>query len=243
VKLRRPTALPIDPWPTPDRGYATARVTSPFGPRGAGFHGALDIGNGRLGDAVVAAGAGRVLAAGNLREPWSEPTTRYPSGNFGGTMVVLEHAPGIVTIYAHLAPSLAVTAGELVAAGAPLGAIGDTGSAAPPPLGGGGHLHFGLQAPAEAVPAGVATEPTHYGYGLDVDPWPFIAGEKELAAMFTDVRSTRPDRPAIEWAAEQGLIRGVGRGEFAPDRALTRAELAVILERFNRWLLRDRRAL
>lgn len=179
MKLQRPTVSPIAHWSTPPV-WGSFRVTSPFGPRADGFHGALDIGNGRLGDPVLAAGAGFVLAAGYLGAPWSEPTTRFPSGNYGGMMAVIQHAPRVVSIYAHMAPAIAVRAGQAIGAGERIGSVGDTGSAAPPPLGGGGHLHFGIQAPAAAVPAGVATRSTPYGYGLDVDPWPLITGAAAL---------------------------------------------------------------
>lgn len=156
------------------------RVTSPFGPRGDGFHGALDIGNARLGDRIIAVGDGKIIAAGYLGWPWSTKTTRYPSGNFGGMMAILQLAPQVVAIYAHMQPKLYVTTGQLVKRGQLIGLVGDTGSAAAPPLGGGGHLHFGIQAPSRLVPAGVKTQSTSFGYGLDVDPWPLITGQAEL---------------------------------------------------------------
>lgn len=172
--FRPPVTRPLHPnsWVRP-RGSLDFRVTSPFGPRdlnGDGkiddFHGALDIGNGRLGDDVVAARDGNVIAAGYLKEPWSESTTLYPTGNFGGLMVVIGHPGGMVSIYAHLA-NRSVGVGERVVAGQRIGAIGDSGSAQ-----GQGHVHFGIQA-SKAIP-GVAAHKTLYGIGLDVDPWPLI---------------------------------------------------------------------
>lgn len=183
LRFRSPVTRPLHAasWADYGRLRGTAgyplrdfRVTSPFAPRGDGFHGALDIGNGALGDAVVAAAAGTVLATGNLRMPWSQPTTLYSSGNYGGRMVVVEHGPRVVGIYCHLG-SIAVAAGARLTAGALVGVVGDSGSAI-----GQGHLHFGMQAPAELVPPGVATHATIYGYGLDVDPWPLITGAAVL---------------------------------------------------------------
>lgn len=211
MKLRRPTELPIDHWSKADIGYTTMRVTSPFGWRGSGFHGALDIGNARLGDHVVAAADGKVLAVGNLREPWSEPTSRFASGNYGGLMVVLEHEHGAITIYAHLR-SEAVSPGQRVTAGQRIGTVGDSGSAAPPPLGGGGHLHFGVQAPAAIVPPTVTTAKTRFGIGLDADPWPLITGtafavedrEDRLAAEVVRLRREKP-RAAEIWHNATGL--------------------------------------
>ena len=59
--------------------------------------------------------------------------------DFGGNQVVLEIAPNIFAVYAHLQPgSLRVKAGETVKVGAPLAKIGNTGPSLGP------HLHFGL---------------------------------------------------------------------------------------------------
>lgn len=179
------------------------RVTSPFGPRGDGFHGALDLGNFRTGDPVRAAAAGRVLAAGALLAPWSSPSSRFPSGNYGGLMVVIEHAPRVVSIYAHLG-AIVVAAGQSVNAGQLLGVHGDTGAAAPPPLGGGGHLHFGIQAPPAAVPAGLATHATPFGFGLDVDPWPLITGAAALDVPSEVMLFTITARVAESWHTVTG---------------------------------------
>ena len=37
---------------------------------------------------------------------------------------------------------------------------------------------------------------------------------------------------AVEWAANQGLVSGIGNGNFAPDRPITRQEMAVMLNRY-----------
>ena len=37
---------------------------------------------------------------------------------------------------------------------------------------------------------------------------------------------------AVEWAAEQGLVQGVGNDNFAPGRAITREEMAVMLHNY-----------
>ena len=37
---------------------------------------------------------------------------------------------------------------------------------------------------------------------------------------------------AVEWAVEQGLVNGIGNGNFAPDRPFTRQEMAVMLNRY-----------
>ncbi|WP_312279827.1 S-layer homology domain-containing protein [Oscillibacter sp.] len=36
--------------------------------------------------------------------------------------------------------------------------------------------------------------------------------------------------PNIEWAYKKGIIQGIGGNQFAPDRAIIREEIAVILQ-------------
>jgi Peptidase family M23 len=59
--------------------------------------------------------------------------------DYGGNHVMLEIAPNVFALYAHLHPgSLTVKVGDAVKAGAPLGKVGNTGPSNGP------HLHFGL---------------------------------------------------------------------------------------------------
>jgi len=59
--------------------------------------------------------------------------------DFGGNHVILEIAPNVFAVYAHLKPgSLRVKVGDKVKVGAPLAKIGNTGPSLGP------HLHFGL---------------------------------------------------------------------------------------------------
>ncbi|MGO4888776.1 S-layer homology domain-containing protein [Anaerobacillus sp. MEB173] len=48
---------------------------------------------------------------------------------------------------------------------------------------------------------------------------------------FTDVSKTSSSYPMIAAAADEGLLNGKGKGRFEPQASLTRAELAVILQR------------
>lgn len=45
---------------------------------------------------------------------------------------------------------------------------------------------------------------------------------------FTDVKADSTFRPYIEWAYSRGVMQGIGNQQFAPDRAITREEIAVI---------------
>lgn len=109
----------------------SAVVTSPFGWRQdpftgqAKFHGGVDI-RAAYGQDVAAAGAGRVVFSGQ-------------QGAYG-TTVVIEHANGMRTRYAHLSETL-VSAGDDVGAGFAVGRAGRSGRAT------GTHLHFEVTGP------------------------------------------------------------------------------------------------
>jgi murein DD-endopeptidase MepM/ murein hydrolase activator NlpD len=115
-------------------------VTSPFGARtspttGAQeFHQGIDIGAAQ-GTPIRAAASGTVTFAGQM------------SGY--GNVVILSHAGGLETRYAHQS-AMSVTAGQTVAAGEVIGAVGATGEATGP------HLHF------EVRLNGVAVDPVPY---------------------------------------------------------------------------------
>jgi murein DD-endopeptidase MepM/ murein hydrolase activator NlpD len=105
-------------------------LNSPFGPRRSRFHAGIDIGA-RHADPVVAAEEGRVLYA------------RATGGPLGKT-VLLEHAGGLRTLYAHLSKIVAKE-GAFVRQGDRIGAVGRTGRATGP------HLHFEIHRHGAAV--------------------------------------------------------------------------------------------
>lgn len=49
---------------------------------------------------------------------------------------------------------------------------------------------------------------------------------------FTDVITDSVFHPYIEWAYEKGIVQGIGNRQFAPDRAITREEIAVIFANY-----------
>jgi murein DD-endopeptidase MepM/ murein hydrolase activator NlpD len=104
--------------------------TDRFGPRGNRFHTGLDY-PARQGARVRAAAAGTVVLAG------------WDPGGYGNLVVVL-HANGRRTWYAHLA-AIAVGRGARVGAGQVVGRVGATGIATGP------HLHFELRVRGAAV--------------------------------------------------------------------------------------------
>jgi len=116
-------------------GAAAVDVTSAFGWRQdpftgvAKFHAGVDI-RAAYGREVMTAGAGRVISAGL-------------QGDYGQSVVV-EHAPGLRTRYAHLS-SIEVIPGQVLEDGSPVGKVGQSGRATGP------HLHFEVLANGKAV--------------------------------------------------------------------------------------------
>ncbi|MGI6225120.1 MAG: InlB B-repeat-containing protein [Peptococcales bacterium] len=51
-------------------------------------------------------------------------------------------------------------------------------------------------------------------------------------SRFTDISIDSYYAPYVEWAAQNGIVHGIGDNLFAPDRAITREEMAVILANF-----------
>lgn len=54
------------------------------------------------------------------------------------------------------------------------------------------------------------------------------------ANSFTDVKADSAFRPYIEWAYKKGIIQDIGNSQFAPDGAITREEIAIIITGFAR---------
>jgi murein DD-endopeptidase MepM/ murein hydrolase activator NlpD len=127
-----PAPAPAQPAPAPappaSSGYIwpfSGNISSPFGEYRGGnsYHLAIDIDAfGRYGAPVVAAASGTVVLVANL--DWGL-----------GTHIVIRHADGSETVYAHLS-AVYVSQGQAVGQGAQIGAIGCTGYCTGP------HLHF-----------------------------------------------------------------------------------------------------
>jgi len=111
------------------RWPAKGHVTSGFGGRGGKPHRGIDI-SGRYGTAVRAAAAGTVL--------FSERKRGY------GRMVILQHAGGYETVYAHNQDNF-VLEGARVRQGQLIADMGSTGRSTGP------HLHFEVRVEDRAV--------------------------------------------------------------------------------------------
>jgi len=127
------TVTPAEPAPatpvSPEPGFETflwpvsGTINSGFGPRGSGFHDGIDIAAPE-GTPIMAIEAGEVIYSDQLRG--------Y------GNMVILRHAGGIVSVYAHNESNL-VRDGQTVARGEVVARVGSTGRVTGP------HLHFEIR--------------------------------------------------------------------------------------------------
>lgn len=107
----------------------------------SGYHTGVDF-RAKSGTPVKAVHSGTVVKAG-----WG--------GSYGNEIVV-KHAPGVYTQYAHLS-SINVKVGAKVSTGRMIGLSGSTGNSTGP------HLHFEVR--------------TGSGYGTDIDPVAFLEGK------------------------------------------------------------------
>ena len=99
-------------------------ITSRFGRRASGNHTGLDIAT-STGTTIVAAAAGTVTYSGN-------------NGGGLGNFVKISHGNGVETVYGHCS-KLYVTAGQTVAQGEAIAAVGSTGNSTGP------HLHLEIR--------------------------------------------------------------------------------------------------
>jgi len=100
---------------------------------------------------VVAAADGKVLVVVD-GVPENQPGTKDDSF-VPGNVVAVEHGPGEIAHYCHLAPgSMRVKPGDVVRAGQVIGLVGNSGNSSEP------HLHFHVQT-AREMSLGVAVEP------------------------------------------------------------------------------------
>lgn len=61
-----------------------------------------------------------------------------------------------------------------------------------------------------------------------------VAGEPKVTGSdaFSDVKSGQWYTEAVQWAADNDIVEGMGNGKFAPETAITREQLAAILYRY-----------
>jgi murein DD-endopeptidase MepM/ murein hydrolase activator NlpD len=131
---------------TPTMPVKSYSIAARFGDVGAWarYHTGFDF-SAPIGTPIYAPAAGVVTTAGS-----------GSAGGWAGTYVVVEHADGTQSLYAHMS-SVSVDVGERVKGGTLLGHVGQTGRSFGP------HLHF------EIYPAGA--EPGDVYRAVDPQPW------------------------------------------------------------------------
>jgi murein DD-endopeptidase MepM/ murein hydrolase activator NlpD len=187
----RPTDTTGWRYPIAERGKLLDNFRSP---RADGPHGALDIFVTAEGTLVRSPVAGVVVAAG---DGWRGGYERRGRGfhyegdglsrRAGNGVIVFDPADGGYFLFSHLREGVLVRAGEVIAAGTPVGRVGHTGNATRP--GHGKHLHFGYKQPGRGC--GID------GVLVEVNPyrWVRAARDREYPVR----RATRPasvTRPA-----------------------------------------------
>lgn len=55
-------------------------------------------------------------------------------------------------------------------------------------------------------------------------------------SSFTDVSAGAWYAPCVEWAAKNEIVNGIGGGKFAPERSVTREQMAVILYNYAKFI-------
>ncbi|MDQ6692337.1 MAG: peptidoglycan DD-metalloendopeptidase family protein, partial [Candidatus Dormibacteraeota bacterium] len=155
-------ALPLL-WPMAD-----ARVTQSFGP--TDFWLAPPLGNFEHYHTGVDLAAPEATPVGAAADGVVASVTRSSVGY--GTYVILEHEPGVLTLYGHLLDA-AVSAGDRVTRGQPIGFEGSTGFST------GAHLHFELRVNEQFV-----------------DPMPYLIAPKSKPGPDEGLLAPAPIEPA-----------------------------------------------
>ena len=147
-----------------------------FNPRDDGPHGALDIFVPGEGVEIRSPVAGVVVAAG---DGWRGGYERRGRGFYyegdglsrraGNGAILFDPASGGFLLFSHLRAGVLVHAGDVIAAGTPVGRVGHTGNAAQP--GRGKHLHLAYKEPGTAC--GIP------GVLVAVDPYRWVRGARD----------------------------------------------------------------
>ena len=86
-----------------------------------------------------------------------------------------------------------------------------------------------LFGPDETMTRGMLVTVLGRAYELDTAPY-------SAKSVFTDVPSTAYYAPYVAWAYEKKIVSGVGEGLFAPDKPVTRGEMAAIITNYMKFI-------
>ena len=201
------------------------RVVSPYGLRTDPVTGEKNVWHGGAdlvgADTVVRAAEGGTVLRSRMAEDDGSGDRTWEWGNY----VSILGDDGYVIYYCHLA-GRAVSGGQRVEAGQPLGIEGSTGRSTGP------HLHFEVRRD-----------------GIQTDPCAYLGIPNEAGFVWTPPAAAREDEPEEEspwlkqaspWAAEAvdravraGILLGRGGDDYALRDFVTREELCVMLDRLG----------
>lgn len=144
-----------------------------------------------------------------------------------GIVVAIKDKHGCLHVYAHL-DSTAVKVGQKVAKGQVIGRQGNTGKST------GSHLHYEIR----------KTSKPQYGWIADrenncYEPLTYLREyfakefEKSMMDKFKDVPKNHWAASSILKADESGVLVGISESEFGLGQAVTREQLAVVLDRLG----------
>ena len=197
------------------------RITSPYGWRNnprPGFHRGIDLAKYHQAP-VEAFTPGEVIHAG-----WGQSGTGL--GNYGNVVAIWND--GRLHLYTHL-DSVSAKINSVVSKGQVIGRQGQT----PVHIVTGSHLHYEVRTKRSPL----------YGWQTDINPGGYLTAwlkAKEAEDMagkhFKDVPDSAWYANAVNRLYEAGLIGGYEDGTYKPNNPVTRAEIAVLLQRFAAYL-------
>jgi hypothetical protein len=86
-----------------------------------------------------------------------------------------------------------------------------------------------LFAPDSTMTRGMLVTVLGRAYGLDTAPY-------STKSVFNDIPPTAYYAPYVAWAYEKKIVSGVGDGLFAPDKPVTRGEMAAIITNYMKFI-------
>lgn len=204
-------AYPLHPqaWQRP-AGSIDYRITNPFG--GVDLvntdqaHQGVDLGNTRQGDAIRAPATCKAKPRRHF-----DGSLGYELDLGGGVTLELWHLSRLVV--GVIDQWIDVAAGRI---------IGYTGASGPVA---GAHTHV------EIKQDGVPFDPQPFLPMAEREPIP-IPGSTAPGQTYIDVPPTSPYYSAVEWMVDMGLGGAATGGEWRPDRAMSRGQFAIFLQRF-----------